>query len=385
MNSMTGHMKRFLALEAASGLMLCFTALVALVAVNSPLRAIYEALLQLPLGFGEHREPLLLWINDGLMTLFFLVVSLEIKREMMQGQLASRDRALLPCIAALGGVVVPALIFLGFNHADAAAARGWAVPSATDIAFSLGVISLLGSRVPASLKIFLTTLAVIDDLAAILIIALFYNSALSLSALGVAAGCMVVLIALNRFGVRGLWVYMLVGFVLWLAVLFSGLHATLAGVLLGFMIPLRQKQDCKASPPLIRLEQALHPWVAYGIMPLFAFANAGLSFEGMHASQLFDPISLGIILGLLIGKPIGIFSVTYLAVKIRFSQMPEEAGWGSLFGMSCLGGIGFTMSLFIAGLAFTEDAMHGEAKLGILLGSVLSALLGYGLLRIRKA
>ncbi len=383
-----GQLLEFLRHGAASGVILMAMAVLALLLANSAASPYYTSLLhsKITLGFGRFSltESILHWINDGLMVIFFLLVSLEIKRELIEGQLSSRDQALLPCLAAVGGVVVPALIYSYFTWGNAEALRGWAVPSATDIAFSLGVISLLGARVPIALKVFLTTLAVVDDLAAVAIIAIFYTVDISAIALAVAAGCILVLVLFNRLGVRCLTAFLLVGAVLWLAMLKSGVHATLAGVALGFLIPLHQPAEAVKQPMLYRLEHALHPWVAYGIMPLFALANAGLSFAGMSLHAVADPVTLGIISGLVIGKPLGIFSVSWLAIRMGWVNMPVQADWLSLFAVACLAGIGFTMSLFIAGLAFTNPLLQSEARLGILLGSLVSAVLGYTLFVLRK-
>jgi NhaA family Na+:H+ antiporter len=381
---------KFLQHGSASGIILMGMAVLAIVLANSPAEPLYSGLLsaKMTIGFGAFSltESMLHWINDGLMAIFFLLVSLEIKRELIEGQLSSVDQALLPCLAALGGVVAPALIYSYFAWGNAEAMRGWAIPSATDIAFSLGVISLLGSRVPVALKVFLTTLAVVDDLAAVAIIAAFYTADLSSAALLVALGCILVLVVLNRLRVRSLTLFLLVGVVLWVAVLKSGVHATLAGVVLGFLIPLKQREEDTRTPILYRLEHALHPWVAYGIMPLFALANAGLSFAGMSVHAVADPVTLGILLGLFVGKPLGIFGVSWVAIRTGLAKMPVQSDWASLFAVSCLAGIGFTMSLFIAGLAFTSPLLQAEARLGILVGSFVSAVLGYLLfvLRARK-
>ncbi len=386
------ELRDFLRLESASGIVLLGAAMLALLAANSPSRAYYDGLLatqfSISLGTVGIRESLLGWINDGLMAVFFLLVSLEIKRELLHGHLASFGHALLPAVAALGGVVAPALIYWHFNAGSAESLRGWAIPSATDIAFSLGVLALLGSRVPLALKIFLTTLAVIDDLAAILIIALFYTAQIHTDALIVAGGVLAALIVLNRCGVRALWPYLALGLVLWVAVLESGVHATIGGVLLGLCIPAKQPPELGAQSwgsPLERLEDRLHPWVAFGIMPVFAFANAGLALQGIALNNLADSVPLGIALGLLLGKPLGIMAAAGLCIRLGFAKMPEETNWPMLAATAVIAGIGFTMSLFIAGLAFPGNVLlQDEARLGILLGSALSALLGYAMFRVIK-
>lgn len=375
--------KEFLKLESASGILLCIAAALACVAANSPLASYYEAFLHLQLtvtvnDFGLSKG-LIHWINDGLMAIFFLLVGLEIKREVLEGELSSLSQAVLPVVAALGGVACPALIYTYFNGGDPEALRGWAIPSATDIAFSLGVLALLGSRIPFALKVFLTTVAVADDLAAIVIIALFYTEQLSVSALAVGTAGTAVLIALNRFGVRTIAAYVLVGVVIWFSVLKSGVHATLAGVIIGFCIPHRTRKD---EPCLVRqMEHALHPWVAYAILPLFAFANAGISFEGISLGSLTQPVPLGIIAGLFIGKQVGIFTTAWLLIRAGFARLPEGASWRQFYGVCILAGIGFTMSLFIGTLAFEASGREAEIRLGVLSGSLLSAAIGYCWLR----
>ncbi|MFF7708322.1 Na+/H+ antiporter NhaA [Pseudomonas sp. NPDC007930] len=378
-----GHsLKRFFAMEAASGLLLISAAVLALVINNSPLAPWYQAFLDAPvqvrLGPLDIAKPALLWINDLLMAMFFLLIGLELKRELLQGQLAKFSQVALPGAAALGGMLVPALIYLAINHADPAARAGWAIPTATDIAFALGVLALLGNRVPPALKLFLMTLAVIDDLGAIAIIALFYSSDLAPAALGMAAACLVLLLALNRLGVRALGPYLLVGLVLWVCVLKSGVHATLAGVALAFFIPLKGER-----PPLVVLEHALHPWVAYIIVPLFAFANAGISLAGLSLQSFTHGVPLGIISGLLVGKTVGVFGLTWLAVRLRWASLPAGSNWGQVLGVAVLCGIGFTISIFVGSLAFEAGSSPyaGEDRLGILSGSCLAALLGYTLVR----
>jgi NhaA family Na+:H+ antiporter len=369
-------------MEAASGLLLIAAAALALIINNSPLAWLYQAFLDTPvvaqIGSLAIAKPMLLWINDGLMALFFLLIGLEVKREVLAGQLSRPSQIVLPGAAAIGGMVVPALLYWALNQGNAAALDGWAIPTATDIAFALGVLALLGNRVPTSLKLFLMTLAIIDDLGAIIIIALFYTSELSGVALGLAGACILALIAMNRLGVVKLAPYLIIGAILWVCVLKSGIHATLAGVTLAFCIPLRTGH--KASP-LATLEHALHPWVAYAILPLFAFANAGLSLKGVTLESFTHSVPLGIATGLLLGKTVGVFGLTWLAVKIGIAALPGGANWGQVFGVAVLCGIGFTMSLFVGSLAFVPGVSEyaGQDRMGILTGSILAALLGYGI------
>jgi NhaA family Na+:H+ antiporter len=370
--------RRFLALEAAGGILLAAAALAALLLANSPLDRLYAGFLDTPvevrIGRFDIDKPLLLWINDGLMAVYFFLVGLELKREMREGELSSPAQVMLPALAAVGGMAVPAAIYAWINWGDPLTIQGWAIPAATDIAFALGVLSLLGKRVPASLKVFLMTLAVLDDVGAIVIIALFYTHNLAPASLVIAGLALAVLFALNRSHVLGATPYLLVGLVLWASLLKSGVHATLAGVALAFFIPHKAAR---------RLELDLHAPVAYAILPLFAFANAGLSFEGISLASLLLPLPLGIVAGLVIGKTLGVFGVTFLAIRFGFAKMPAGANWGSLLGLAMLCGIGFTMSLFIGGLAF-EGLGPEYAKLvqlGILAGSLVSALAGYALLR----
>lgn len=375
-------LRKFFAMEATGGLLLIIAAVVALVANNSAASAGYQAFLDIPvwlkIGPLELAKPLLLWINDALMALFFLLIGLEVKREMLQGHLAKPSQVILPGAAAIGGMVAPALIYWALNYQEPAAAAGWAIPTATDIAFALGVLALLGKQVPPSLKLFLMTLAIIDDLGAIVIIALFYSGALSSTALMIAAGCLLALFGLNRANVRHLAPYLLIGMVLWVCVLKSGVHATLAGVALAMFIPLRGEKE-NAEPPLLRLEHALHPWVAYAILPLFAFANAGIPLAGMTLESFTHPVPLGITLGLLAGKTIGVFGLTWLAVKLRLAALPAGANWGQLLGVAVLCGIGFTMSIFVGSLAFdaSTSVYAGQDRMGILTGSFLAAVGGY--------
>ncbi|AVJ16198.1 Na+/H+ antiporter NhaA [Serratia rhizosphaerae] len=385
---MTNIIRQFLRQEAAGGIILIVAAVIALMMANSPLQGVYQGFLNLPvmvkIASLEIAKPLLLWINDGLMAIFFLVVGLEVKRELMQGSLAGRDKAVFPAIAALGGMLAPALIYLLFNGADDIARQGWAIPAATDIAFALGVMALLGNRVPTSLKVFLLALAIIDDLGVIVIIALFYTHEVSLAALGVAAAAVAVLALMNWRGVSKTSIYMIVGLVLWVAILKSGVHATLAGVIVGFMIPLKVK---KGPSPSETLEHEMHPWVAFLILPLFAFANAGVSLEGVSLNGLASLLPMGIAAGLFIGKPLGIFIFSWLAVKSGIARLPEDIGFKQVFAVSVLCGIGFTMSIFIASLAFSgaDEAFSTYSRLGILLGSTAAALVGYALLRLSLA
>ena len=372
---------RFFQLEAAGGMLLIAAAALALLINNSPLSWLYEAFLQTPvvarIGALSIDKPLLLWINDGLMALFFLVIGLEVKREVLEGHLSKPSQIILPGAAAIGGMLVPALLYVALNRGNDAALAGWAIPMATDIAFALGVLALLGRRVPVSLKLFLMTLAIIDDLGAIIVIALVYSGELSMLSLALAAVALLVLIAMNRLGVGRLAPYLLVGAVLWICVLKSGIHATLAGVVLAFCIPLRV--NGRKQSALLTLEHALHPWVAYAILPLFAFANAGVSLAGVTWQSLTLPVPLGIASGLLVGKTLGVFGLTWLTVRLRLAALPHNAGWGQVLGVSVLCGIGFTMSLFVGSLAFEPGISDyaGIDRIGILSGSLLAALIGY--------
>lgn len=370
--------KRFIALEAASGLALLLAAALALGIEHSPLRESMHYLLHAPL-FGQSLH---WWINDALMAIFFLLIGLELKRERLQGHLASRQQFMLPAIAACGGVIVPALIFWYFNQTDAMAMRGWAIPTATDIAFALCVMQLLGSRAPHALKVTLVTIAIIDDLIAVIVIALFYTAEINLFALGSAAALLGILGVLNHQGVRALTPYLAVGVLLWMCVLTSGVHATIAGVLLALFIPLRLEEGGK--PPAIKLEHALHPYVAFGIMPLFALANAGVSFAGMSLQMLSEPITLGIALGLFFGKQIGVMLASSAAIALGICTLPQNTSWSQYCGMAILCGIGFTMSLFIGGLAY-EDVAHQHAmRVGVLVGTFCSGVGGYCFLRVLR-
>lgn len=367
--------------EASGGFVLMAAAALALVVANSPLSGIYFESLQANLG----PMSVLHWINDGLMVAFFLLVGLEIKRELLVGHLSSWPRRLLPGIGALGGMIVPALIYVAFNRDDPAALRGWAIPTATDIAFALGVLSLLGKRVPVSIRVFLTALAIIDDLGAVVIIALFYTSELSVLNLALAGAVLVALIMLNRSGVARLWPYLLLGAILWFFVLRSGVHATLAGVALALTIPLRIVSESR-DPPLMALENSLHRVVPMLIIPLFGFANAGLSFAGLSVANFVEPLTLGVALGLLCGKIIGVFGFSGIAIGCRLAQLPHAASWMQMGGVALLCGIGFTMSLFIGLLAFAEHpVLQGEVKLGILGGSLVAGILGYLVLRFARS
>ncbi|TGV09521.1 Na+/H+ antiporter NhaA [Mesorhizobium sp. M8A.F.Ca.ET.173.01.1.1] len=377
--------REFLDSEAAGGIILMAAAALALIVANSPLAETYFAVLHAYLG------PLSVshWVNDGLMAVFFLLVGLEIKREMLDGQLSTWPRRVLPGIAAAGGMVVPALVYVAVNSNNPAALSGWAIPTATDIAFALGVLSLLGSRVPASLKVFLTALAIIDDLGAVIIIAIFYTSGLSLAYLGAAFAVIAVLVALNRMRVMSLVPYLVLGAILWVLVLKSGVHATLAGVALALTIPLERSagigHDLDHSP-LHRLEHGLHKLVAFIVIPIFGFANAGVSLAGLSFGALIEPLTLGVAAGLVVGKLVGVFGSSALAIRFGLADLPAHAGWMHMLGISLLCGIGFTMSLFIGLLAFASDvALQDAVKVGILAGSFVAALLGAAVLLMAPA
>ncbi len=370
--------------EAAGGIFMIAASIVALVMANSGLSGAYGTILDTPvtvrIGALAIDKGLLLWINDGLMAVFFLLVGLEIKRELTVGELSSVQQAMLPAIAAVGGMLVPAMFYLGIAARQPGAAAGWAIPSATDIAFAVGVLTLLGPRIPSSLKVFLLALAIIDDLGAIVIIALFYTANLSPVALAWAGVGIVALVAMNRLGVRRIAPYILVGVFLWVCVLKSGVHATLAGVVTGFAIPLAGREHGDPSP-LEQLEEMLHPWVIFLVLPAFAFANAGVSLAGLTFDELVAPVPLGIAAGLFLGKQIGIFGFTWAAVRLGFGRLPVGASWLQVYGVAILGGIGFTMSLFIGMLAFPDPAMATDIRLGVIVGSLLSALWGVVILR----
>jgi NhaA family Na+:H+ antiporter len=379
----------FLRLEAAGGILLIAAALLALLCANSPLEAFYDGFREMPVAvvFGglQIAKPLLLWINDGLMAVFFLLVSLEIKREALTGQLAGREQLVLPLVCACAGVVVPALLFTALNHGDAAAMRGWAVPTATDIAFALGILSLLGSRAPSGMKLLLSTIAVVDDLIAILIIALFYSHGMSVAALAGAGIVLALMLLLNRRGVTALTPYLLLGVALWVFMLKSGVHATLAGVATGLMIPHVNRRnavpDAVEQSPLEYLEQALHPWVAYAILPLFAFANAGLVLGGLRLQDALAALPLGIVLALVLGKPVGIVGAALALRALGWARFPAGMDGRAMLGLGLLCGIGFTMSLFIASLAYS-GLRYEEAVLGVLAASVIAALSGLAWLRV---
>lgn len=375
----------FFRLEAAAGIILVAAAAFALIVENGGLAHLYDAILttraSVAIGGLGIDKPLLLWINDGLMAIFFLLIGLEVKREILDGELSRPDQLILPICGAAGGILGPVAIYLALNQGgDPDALRGWAIPAATDIAFALGVLSLLGDRVPLSLKVLLATIAIVDDLAAIVIIAAFYTADLSLTSLALAGLALLGLVVLNRMRVTALAPYMLVGILLWIFVLKSGVHATLAGVAIGFAIPLRAT-DAGGHSPLRHLEHQLHPWVAFGVLPVFAFANAGLPLAGLSLADLTQPMPLGIALGLFLGKQMGVFGACVLAIKLGLARLPTATNWAMLYGMAVLTGIGFTMSLFIGSLAFDDPTNINAIRLGILLGSLASAVLGYALLR----
>jgi Na+:H+ antiporter, NhaA family len=379
LSRLSNALHAFVRLEASGGILLVIAAAVAMVLSNTAAAPLYSGLLDTPvavsIGALAIHKPLILWINDGLMAVFFLLVGLEIKREVRQGELSSLGQAALPGIGALGGMAVPALIYVLFNRDVSGTLEGWAIPTATDIAFALGVLALLGRRAPTSLKLFLLALAVMDDLGAIIVIAIFYTAELSSLALWLATAAIALLIALNRLGVRRLAPYVLTGVFLWVCVLKSGVHATLAGVVLGLAIPLAGSDD--QPSPSGQLEHMLHPWVAYAILPIFAFANAGVPLAGVAMDALTAPVPLGILLGLFFGKQLGVFAICALAIKAGLARLPAGASWGQFYGVSVLCGIGFTMSLFIGTLAFPEEAGHGAGiRLGVLAGSLLSAVTG---------
>lgn len=374
-------LQSFLKLEAASGILLMFAAVLAMIIANSPLNVYYDLLLDIPVqvsvGSFEIAKPLLLWINDGLMALFFLLVGLELKREFLEGDLSQPGQITLPAIGAVGGMLVPASIYAALNYQDPAAINGWAIPTATDIAFALGILSIIGSRVPLQLKVFLTSLAIFDDLGAIIVIALFYTEQLSVTSLVVAAVVIAILFTMNRRGVTSTSHYLFLGIILWVAVLKSGVHATLAGVVLALFIPLHGKKDKRS--PLKSLEHNLHEMVAFIILPVFAFANAGINLSGVGLEQVLSPVPLGIVLGLFIGKQIGVFGFCWVMIKLGFAKLPEAMNWRLLYGASLLCGVGFTMSLFIGSLAFeqTGDNLIFQDRLGIIIGSLISGVLGY--------
>lgn len=378
----TERLRAFIASESMGGIVLIIAAAIALLIANSPLLPAYQALSSTPVSFSAGKlvaidKPLLLWVNDGLMALFFFLIGLEVKREVLVGQLRSWKEASLSVYAALGGMIAPALIFVAINARSPENIRGWAIPAATDIAFALGLLALMGSRVPVALKALLLAIAIIDDIGAIAIIALFYTVNMNVGALVLALVPAVAMLVLNRAGVARTIPYLLFGAFLWICVLKSGVHATLAGVMTAMFVPIATGEE----RPLERLEQALHPWVAFAILPVFAFANAGVSFAGTGIDMLLEPLSLGIAAGLVVGKPIGIFGACWIAVKGGLATLPADVTLRHVFGLSCLAGIGFTMSLFIGNLAFTDPADIAAVKLGVLGGSLVAAVAGVIILR----
>tara|TARA_Y100000590_G_scaffold218385_1_gene247289 strand:+ start:764 stop:1936 length:1173 start_codon:yes stop_codon:yes gene_type:complete len=384
-NYISSAFRWFFKLEAASGLLLLISAVLALIISNSSISYLYFETLEKYVFLGINNFGLKLsvlhWINDVLMAIFFFFVTLEIKREFIQGELSNTKQAILPIIAAIGGMLIPALIYVFINFDNSITLNGWAIPSATDIAFSLGVLSLLGSRVPISLKVFLTALAIIDDLGAIVIIAFFYSGDLNVFYLSMMLLSFIGLLILNKFGCKLFLPYLFFGILLWLFTHESGIHATIAGVLLACTIPHRKKE--KDYSLLIKLEHSISPYVAFGIMPLFAFANAGVSLEGVSFSSLLFPVPLGILLGLFVGKQIGVFFFSYVSIKLGFAQMPNNSNWITLYGVGVLTGIGFTMSLFVGNLAFIENTQYMDGvKIGVLSGSLLSTLFGYFLILV---
>ncbi|SMM98808.1 Na+/H+ antiporter NhaA type [uncultured Candidatus Thioglobus sp.] len=382
--------EEFIKKESSSGILLIFATILALIFSNTFLAPLYESFLnvtvEIRVGALHLDKHLYHWVNDGLMAIFFLFIGLEVKREILEGHLSSLNQIALPGIAAIGGMIVPAVVYLAFNHNNPIAENGWAIPTATDIAFALGILSLLGNRVPASLKIFLMALAIIDDLGAIVIIALFYTTELSTLSIIVAFASLFILIVLNMFGVSKKAAYFIVGTILWISVLKSGVHATLAGVALAFTIPLNAKDENKQMfSPLKEIEHSLHFWVAFFILPLFAFVNAGVNITEISLSQMSGSVPIGIMLGLFIGKQLGVFGFSYIAIKLKLVNLPKGSNLLQLYGVSVLTGIGFTMSLFIVSLAFTDNSIFQYTdKLAILIGSFLSGIVGYLVLKVKK-
>ena len=383
MDKAFGRIQEFIRLETSGGIILMIAAVLAMIIANSPLATAYDAILgtyiKVGIGSFEIAKPAILWINDGLMAIFFFLVGLEIKREVLAGELSSFDKAILPIMAAIGGMAVPGLIYAIINWGTPENLNGWAIPTATDIAFALGILALIGSRAPVALKIFLLAIAIIDDLGAIVIIAVFYTSQLSINALTISMLGFAVAIVLNRMGIQRTAPYLLVGIVMWVFVLKSGVHATLAGVLIALTIPLKSKNEDEAL--LYKMEHGLHPWVAFLILPIFAFANAGVNFTGIGIDDLLQPLTLGIAVGLFLGKQIGVFLATWIGVKSGIARLPENVTWRHVYGVACLTGVGFTMSLFIGSLAFGDADEMNAVRLGVVLGSVLSGLFGYVLLK----
>lgn len=371
----------FLKLEASSGIILMITAIFAMIVANSPWSVYYDMLLNIPVviavGSFEIAKPLLLWINDGLMALFFFLVGLELKREFLEGDLSQPGQITLPAIGAVGGMLIPALCYAILNYDDPVALNGWAIPTATDIAFALGILAIIGSKVPLQLKVFLTSLAIFDDLGAIIVIAFFYTEQLSILSLSVSAVMLVLLFVFNRKGITNTAPYIFIGIVLWVAVLKSGVHATLAGVILALFIPIKGEEG--EPSPLKSLEHNLHSLVAFIILPIFAFANAGINFTGVGIEQVISPVPLGIILGLVIGKQIGVFGFCFIAIKLGIAKLPENMNWTLLYGIAMLCGVGFTMSLFVGSLAFEQDSTSPlfQDRLGIVIGSLISGVSGY--------
>lgn len=386
MSSENSFIKRFLKQESAGGILLMFSAFFAILLANTPFFSYYNLLIDTPVeirvGALEIAKPLLLWVNDGLMAVFFLLIGLELKREFIEGELSNKKNIVLPGLGAIGGMVFPAAIYVFLNSDNPAALKGWAIPAATDIAFALGILLLLGSRVPTSLKVFLTSLAIFDDIGAILIIAFFYTSKISLVALIVAVFCVIALLFLNKRGVIDKSLYIFVGSVMWIAMLKSGVHATLAGVVLAMFIPIKSAKHPEISP-LKSLEHDLHSAVVFFVLPIFAFCNAGISFSGLGVNDLLHSVPLGIALGLFIGKQVGIFVICWLGIKLRLTELPKGVSFKSLYGVAALCGVGFTMSLFIGSLAFEETGVNTviDERLGIIVGSLCSGIAGYLILR----
>lgn len=386
---MQATIKNFLKMESAGGIVLMAAAVLAIVAANSGAAGLYSYFIETPVeirvGALQIAKPLFLWVNDGLMAIFFFLVGLELKREFLEGELSNASSVMLPAVGAVGGMAVPVAMYLFINQDDPAGFNGWAIPAATDIAFALGILSLLGSRVPLSLKVFLVSLAIFDDLGAIIIIAIFYSADLSSAALVVGAACLVALTIMNRRNVMSISSYILIGVIMWVAVLKSGVHATLAGVALAAFVPMRDPKRSDYSP-LRELEHDLHQVVAFGVLPMFAFVNAGIDLSGVGLDDLLHKVPLGIAAGLFLGKQLGIFLLCFLAIKIGLARMPAGANWGSLYGVSILCGVGFTMSLFIGSLAFENVALQQQLvfdeRLGIILGSLLSGIMGYVVLHL---
>lgn len=386
---MQATIKNFLKMESAGGIVLMAAAVLAIVAANSGAAGLYSYFIETPVeirvGALQIAKPLFLWVNDGLMAIFFFLVGLELKREFLEGELSDASSIMLPAVGAVGGMAVPVAMYLFINQDDPAGFNGWAIPAATDIAFALGILSLLGSRVPLSLKVFLVSLAIFDDLGAIIIIAIFYSADLSSAALVVGAACLVALTIMNRRNVMSISSYILIGVIMWVAVLKSGVHATLAGVALAAFVPMRDPKRSDYSP-LRELEHDLHQVVAFGVLPMFAFVNAGIDLSGVGLDDLLHKVPLGIAAGLFLGKQLGIFLLCFLAIKIGLARMPAGANWGSLYGVSILCGVGFTMSLFIGSLAFENVALQQQLvfdeRLGIILGSLLSGIMGYVVLHL---